>query len=312
MGRPEPSYEEFLFLRDNSFLAEEITFSATYGQGNVIAVTEGWRSVVHNGLDSGRFFSPGELRSGSAVAIAGALALAGKEETSAEIGGTRVTVIGRLKQGGINTVSIAGDIDNALIVPFLWAGKHSSLTPEKSTVTLIPRAGIKGDELRNETTRLMRRFRRIPEGGDDSFAVNSISFIASEVNSLFARIGAAGWIIGLFSLLVGGFGIANIMFVSVAERSAEIGLQKALGATRGAITLQYLCEAALLSLAGAAAGLALSLLLCKAVPSTAIELSVSPTTAAAATVAALMLGTLSGLAPALRAAALAPVTALSR
>ena len=312
LGRPEPSWEEYLFLKENCTLAGEMTYTSLFLDGRVIGITEGWRCVVPNAIDSGRVFSLRELRGGAAAAVAGASVDLGKDAGSVEIGGVRIPVIGRLKPGGINSVGMAGDIDNAILVPYIWARSAIQKPSGKRTITAFPAYGATEDALRGELERLMRRYRRIPDGADGGFAINSMSFIAGEVNSLFSTIGSVGWIIGLFSLLIGGFGIANIMFVSVSERTREIGLQKALGASRGAILLQYISEAAFLSLAGAGAGILLVLLLCEAIPSTAIELSVSPTTALTAAAVALLLGTASGLAPALHAAVQTPVEALTK
>ncbi|MBO4571832.1 MAG: ABC transporter permease [Bacteroidales bacterium] len=312
LERQEPSYREFLFLRERASLAGEMTFSACYNDGKVIAVTEGWRSVVPNQLASGRGFSRRELSGGAAVAIAGASVDLGRDKGYIEVGGVRIPVIGTLKAGGVNAVGLVGDIDNAVLVPFMWAVNAQNLTPGKRTITAFPSPGVSESALKEELSRLLRGFHRTLPGGDDGFAINSMSFIASEVGSLFSTIGYVGWIIGLFSLLIGGFGIANIMFVGVAERTREIGLQKALGAARRAILTQYLAEASLLSAAGAFSGILLVMLICKLVPSSVVELSVSAATAAAAIAAALALGIASGLAPAIRAASLPPAEALSK
>ena len=312
MGRPEPSWEEFLYLKERCTLARVITYTAVFQDGKIIGVSEGWRCAVPNATASGREFSLRELRGGAAAAIAGASADTGEDGRSVEISGIKIPVIGVLKPGGISSVGIVGDVDNALIVPYLWVHSAAALKSGKRTITVFPADGVSEEALKGELSKLLRRFRRVPDGADEGFAINSMSFIASEVSSLFSTIGSVGWIIGFFSLLIGGFGIANIMFVSVAERTREIGLQKALGATRAVILLQYLAEAAFLSIAGAIAGIALVMLLCVAIPSSAIELAVSAGTALSALAAALLLGTASGLAPALRASSLPPVEALSK
>ena len=310
LGRKEPSFEEFHYLKENCRCAAEMTFSAQFSEGRIIGVTSGWRSVVPNPLLSGRLFSPAELEHGAAVAVAGALVELEGDGSSVEAGGIRIPVIGRLKSGGINAIGIAGDADNAILVPYLKARSIASVEAGKSTITAFPAAGVSENELKEELSRLLRRYRWVPPGTDGGFAVNRMSFIAGEVNSIFSTLGTAGWIIGLFSLLVGGFGIANIMFVSVSERTREIGLQKALGAGRNTILLQYLTEAVFLSAAGAAAGTALAALLCAVIPVSVLELTVSARTAASAGVAAIILGALSGLAPALRASLLQPAVAL--
>ena len=91
----------------------------------------------------------------------------------------------------------------------------------------------------------------------DNFAINQLSFITSNISIVFRLVDTMGWIIGGFSLLIGGFGIANIMFVSVKERTKEIGIEKALGAKKYLIMTQFLVEAAVLSLLGGLTGIAL-------------------------------------------------------
>ena len=234
-----------------------MTFSVSFAEGKVIGVTEQWRCAVANPIGEGREFLPRELSTGAAAAIAGASADVGSTRT-VEVGGARIPVAGRLRKGGLNSVSILGDIDGAVLVPYLWARGTGSLERGKATIAAKPREGISEKELAAELARLLKRYRRIHRDSDAGFAVNRMSFIAGEISSIFRTIGKVGWIIGLFSLLIGGFGIANIMFVSVSERTREIGLQKALGAENGIILFQYLSEAAFLSFAGAAAGILLA------------------------------------------------------
>ncbi|MFM7179458.1 MAG: ABC transporter permease, partial [Bacteroidota bacterium] len=89
----------------------------------------------------------------------------------------------------------------------------------------------------------------------DNFALNQLSLLANQLQATFATIGIIGWIVGGFSLLVGGFGIANIMFVSVYERTPQIGVQMALGSQRSFVILQFLLESVVLSLLGGMMGL---------------------------------------------------------
>jgi putative ABC transport system permease protein len=107
----------------------------------------------------------------------------------------------------------------------------------------------------------MRSIRKLKPAADDNFAINETDIISKGFDSLFSVIAMVGWIIGGFSLLVGGFGIANIMFVSVKERTSIIGIQKALGAKNYFILLQFLFEAIFLCLIGGVVGLIFVLIL---------------------------------------------------
>jgi putative ABC transport system permease protein len=129
--------------------------------------------------------------------------------------------------------------------------------------TIIVKANpmVSNDELRDELTGIMRSIRKLKPSSEDNFAINETDIISKGFDSLFAVIATVGWIIGGFSLLVGGFGIANIMFVSVKERTNIIGIQKALGAKNYFILWQFLFEAVFLSLIGGIVGLLIILAL---------------------------------------------------
>ena len=111
------------------------------------------------------------------------------------------------------------------------------------------------EELTFEITRILRSYRRLEPTEEDNFAINQTSIINNQLNKLFKVLKVAGFLIGVFSIIVGGFGIANIMFVSVKERTHIIGIQKALGAKRYVILFQFLLESVMLSLAGGVIGL---------------------------------------------------------
>jgi len=124
-----------------------------------------------------------------------------------------------------------------------------------STILVMSKPNISNQQMMDELTGIMRSIRKLPPRADDSFAINETDIISKGFDQLFAVIAIVGWIIGGFSLLVGGFGIANIMFVSVKERTNQIGIQKSLGAKNYFILLQFLFEAIFLSLMGGVIGL---------------------------------------------------------
>ncbi len=110
-------------------------------------------------------------------------------------------------------------------------------------------------ELTFEIKQMLRSYRRLQPSEEDNFALNQTSIINNQLDQFFAVLKIAGFFIGIFSIIVGGFGIANIMFVSVKERTNIIGIQKALGAKRYFILLQFLFESVMLSVAGGIIGL---------------------------------------------------------
>ena len=137
----------------------------------------------------------------------------------------------------------------------------------------------------------------------DDFSLNEMTFLLDMLDTVFSGIARAGWIIGAFSLIIGGFGIANIMFVSVQERMSQIGIQKALGARRYVIMTQFMVEASFLSLAGGLTGILLVL--------QSFTISVSLDNALGGMLIAVALGILSGLIPAWKAATVDPVRAIN-
>jgi len=114
---------------------------------------------------------------------------------------------------------------------------------------------VPATRLSEELEGIMRSIRRIKPAAENDFALNEVSLISGQLDNIFKVFNIAGWIIGGFAILVGGFGIANIMFVSVKERTKIIGLQKALGAKSKFIMLEFLFEASVLSLIGGVIGL---------------------------------------------------------
>ena len=110
-------------------------------------------------------------------------------------------------------------------------------------------------ELADEVTMILRAARRLKPGEQNNFSVNQATLLTQGFDAVFAGINIGGWLIGGFAILVGGFGIANIMFVSVRERTNIIGIQKALGAKRFFILLQFLVESFLLSVLGGILGI---------------------------------------------------------
>jgi len=165
------------------------------------------------------------------------------------------------------------------------------------------------DNAKEELRSVMRRVRRLAPAEPDDFAINQQEQILTMIRRVTGTIAAVGLFITGLSLFVGGIGIMNIMFVSVAERTREIGIRKAIGAKRRTILLQFLIEAATICLIGGAIGLAiawpLTLLMKRFLPA-----SMSPMVVGIALLVSLVTGVLSGFFPAWRAARMNPVDAL--
>ena len=173
------------------------------------------------------------------------------------------------------------------------------------------KSGVTNDELIDELTGIMRQIRKLKPIADDDFALNQTSLISTQFDSLFDVIGTIGWIVGGFSILVGGFGIANIMFVSVKERTSQIGIQKSLGAKNYFILLQFLSESIFLCLIGGIIGIIIIFAGTLLVgDSFGMEISLTLSNIILGLTISVLIGIVSGFVPAYSASQLDPVEAI--
>ena len=170
--------------------------------------------------------------------------------------GQKLKIIGTLEMEGEQTFGV--EKDNRLFVPINFYRKYNVINERSGGELMInPSEAQKNnmDEFLSEIRGNMRSIRRLAPDANDNFELNVPSVIATTFAPLYSLLNTAGFIIGGFSMLVGGFGIANIMFVSVRERTNQIGIQKALGAKNSFILLQFVFEAIFLSLTGGVMGI---------------------------------------------------------
>ncbi len=228
------------------------------------AVTDNLENVINFEIGSGRYFSPFEYTSGSNVAVLGS-ELAERlfkdinpVDKEIKLAGYKVKVIGVLKKEGEGPVSLS-NIDQLAVVPLNFGRNFINLRNRfiDSQLIIKAREGVAVRELSDEAIMILRSARRLRPGEEDNFSVNNATMLSKGFDAVFAGINIGGWLIGGFSILVGGFGIANIMFVSVRERTNIIGIQKALGAKRSFILQQFLAESVLLSVVGGILGVIL-------------------------------------------------------
>ena len=182
----------------------------------------------------------------------------------------------------------------------------------RQSIIVKGKADVPASRLSEELEGIMRSIRRIKPSAENDFALNEVSLISGQLDNLFKVFNIAGWIIGGFAIIVGGFGIANIMFVSVKERTKIIGLQKALGAKSKFILLEFLFEASVLSLIGGAIGLLIIYALTFVVSKTFdFNLVLTVGNIVTGLMISIVIGLVAGLVPARTAAHLDPVTAMN-
>ena len=341
-ARPQPSREDYLALGgwfqqslDNqaesrqpdkrwTALAGEAEADVVFGgkamRGcKLVGVCGAWEHLVYSSVCEGRAFSLAETSGSDAKVILGAKIadeLFSSGEGSAlcgstvRIGGRNMTVVGTMSHEGKNIINLYAT-DYALIVPFATAEKIAGDGALETMVAAGPGSATREAAL-GQMRRTLRAARRLSPAQEDNFALNTMDDLCRETVALTRKITVLGLIIALFSLLIGGFGIVNIMLVSVKERTWSIGLKKALGARRKRILAEFLLEALLLSVFGAAAGLLFAWGAVALIPAGVIDAAVTSVHILLAFGVAVILGLTSGLAPAAQAANLDPVIALRK
>lgn len=331
--RPNVSYNEYKFLKANLKTGSHVCI---YGVTNSVTVKSGSNSINQIGLrgvasdfenirevnvEKGRYLTVDEIDGGRNVVVIGfevAKALFPRIDNPVgefvKIKNLRYKIVGVMKRQGESFLGVTS-ADFECIIPYdsfrklyqtgtgRWdeLGSHIGLKGYDNDFGLV--------QLENEVRGYMRVKRGLKPAQKDNFTLNRPEALANAISSVFDVLSTAGWIIGGFSMLVGGFGIANIMFVSVKERTSIIGLQKSLGAKNYFILFQFLFESVLLSLIGGFSGLLFVWLLTYApfgslevvlsVPNIVLGLGVSST-----------IGLIAGIVPAAVAARLDPVIAI--
>jgi len=262
-------------------------------------------------ITDGRFLSAADAAGGRPVCVIGSTVATNlflRESPLGKrimIGQRPFEVIGVLEKQG----DLFGQFDNQAIIPLQQLLSAFLHTRELEMIQVKVKDVADLENAKDELHSVMRRLRRLAPGDPDDFAINQQEQILDMVHKVTGIIGGIGLFITGLSLFVGGIGIMNIMFVSVAERTREIGIRKAIGAKRRTILLQFLVEAATICFIGGAIGLGiawpLTLLLQQYMPVT-----LSPMVVGLALLVSLLTGVLSGFVPAWRAARMNPVDAL--
>ncbi|MBF9255528.1 ABC transporter permease [Pontibacter sp. 172403-2] len=327
--RPEPTAREFQQLERNLTNDAGVAIMSSrdgntfkyrnnsYSDAALLGVSYDYNKVTELPIAQGRYFAPQEMDAARNVIIIGAEIATTLFPFGTPIGqevkvsGQKFRVIGVLEKQGENIFNMA-DFDKVGVIPYGMFSKMYDTGPNGigSTIMVKGREEDQGLlELEYETRGLMRNIRGIRPRDEDNFAMNRPEMATQAVGSFFDVIGLAGWFIGGLALLVGGFGIANIMFVSVKERTNIIGIQKSLGAKNYFILFQFLFESVFLSVLGGGIGILLVFLL-TLIPQDMMKVMLSLSNILLGFGVSAMIGMLSGIIPAVLASNLDPVIAI--
>ena len=330
--RPIPKYGEVPFIKEKSTLAAYVAYFnsnnalLTYGNSQlsnvgVYCVSEDFNKIQTIGIAYGRYFSATEFSRGTAVGVIGfknaelmfgeAQAAVGK---TIEMNGKHVQIVGIIEKQGSSLIGNGFDYDNCLLLTYRYFASIWNTNSDDNGQPFIMvngKANVTTAALIDELRGIMRQVRKLSPTTDDNFALNDVNTFSQQVGSFFGSVNVGGWVIAGLSLIVGAFGVANIMFVTVRERTSQIGLKKAIGAKSRTILTEFLLESAFLCIIGGALGLLLvyilALILSRVLP---FPIFVAPHIVVIAFSVCVVLGILSGIIPARTASKMNPVDAI--
>ncbi|MCZ2472248.1 ABC transporter permease [Aquirufa ecclesiirivi] len=327
LNRPEMKYSEFKYLKENLTSAQAVAIidggrTASVNRGsssmdvNITGASYDYNQVTSCPINEGRYFLPIESDNGLNVAIIGSKVAENLSNGESIIGqviklnGIKFSVIGVIEKKGNDMLGFGGTPDEKVIIPYItYATIFQKDRPQPDISIKAFEDDVNQQNLEGDISGMMRSLRSIKPKQEDSFSINRMDGLNQFFDGIFSVLNIAGALIAGFSLLVGGFGIANIMFVSVKERTNIIGIQKSLGAKNYFIMFQFLFEAVFLSLIGGIVGIGLVVLI-TLIPQEALPLSLSFKNILSGLMISSFIGILSGIIPAWVAAKMDPVIAI--
>lgn len=329
MNRPVPNVKELEDLRRKIKSSEAIAFhvavkktvkhdNSSAENVTITGASHEYDKIVSFEIEKGRYFTEIESEAGRNVAILGSAVADAIFKPGEPIVGNRIKIAGRyfdvigvFKRQGESI--IGNSMDAQILLPINYVRNIVDIRSENADpyIAVKAKAGVTNEQLKDELTGIMRASRQLKPIIEDDFALNETKLLSQGFDSLFEVVGLAGWIIGGFSILVGGFGIANIMFVSVKERTNIIGIQKSLGAKNYFILLQFMFESVFLSLIGGVIGLLIVYLITLlAGDAFGMEIFLSASNVILGLTISFLIGIVSGFVPAYGASQLDPVEAI--
>ncbi|KAA3641160.1 MAG: ABC transporter permease [Bacteroidetes bacterium] len=333
LKRPEPTFSDYEVIKEKVHLAETASYALNIGfrtikhqsssvDGSFLAaISLEYGEMTGLGLEKGRYFSPSEYNRGAnkillgndiATNLFGPIEPIGRE---VKIDGRKFEVIGVIEKSGEALINIM-DYDEAMLITYPTAAKMVNVKSTHhfgSNISVKAKEGVALEDLKDEIKGVVRANHRLKPRSDDDFSLNQMSMLASMLDNFFVVLNILGIVIGIFSFLIGGVSVANIMFVSVKERTSIIGVKKALGAKKRIILLEFLIESTILCIIGGIIGMfiiqAATMILTNVLE---FELYMDMGNILLGLGASIFVGIISGFVPALQAANMDPVEAMRK
>jgi putative ABC transport system permease protein len=328
MKRPSMKVSEMETIQKKSYLASNIAFfvsstqSFTYEENilkgiNMYGITNDFNKIQVFNIGYGRYFKDTDFERGVPLGVIGyevASELFGKPEKAlgkiVSYRGRRLAVIGIIEKQGSSMIG-GFDYDKSCIVTYNYFA--SVFNPDNSSPYIMVQAkpGIPSKALQDELNGVMRQLRKLSPTQEDNFTCKDVAQFKDQIESVFGSINSGGWAIAGLSLIVGAFGVANIMFVTVRERTSQIGLKKAIGARSSTILYEFLLESAFLCIIGGLVGLFLVWILALSLSAVLpFAITIAPSIIGLALSICIILGVIAGIIPASIAAKMNPVDAI--
>ena len=328
MKRPSMKVSEMETIQKKSYLASNIAFfvsstqSFTYEENilkgiSMYGITNDFNKIQVFNIGYGRYFKDTDFERGVPLGVIGyevASELFGKPEKAlgkiVSYKGRRLAVIGIIEKQGSSMIG-GFDYDKSCIVTYNYFA--SVFNPDNSSPYIMVQAkpGIPSKALQDELNGVMRQLRKLSPTQEDNFTCNDVAQFKDQIESVFGSINKGGWAIAGLSLIVGAFGVANIMFVTVRERTSQIGLKKAIGARSSTILYEFLLESAFLCIIGGLVGLFLVWILALALSAVLpFAITIAPSIIFLALSICIILGVIAGIIPASIASKMNPVDAI--
>ncbi len=334
LRRPNPSYDDYKVINKKVKSAEATSFNVYLGSKTIeyrssnvervaiSAATYDYESIYALQFEKGRYFSPQEYQYGANKAIIGhtvaeelfgAIEPIGKE---IKMMGRKVEVIGVLEKSGESLIKIM-NYDESVLVSYELGKKIANLKTNNAfgnaSISVKASENFSTDKLKDDITGILRAHRRLKPKEEDNFSLNEISAISEAFDPFFKMLNLMGLVVGMFAIFVGVFSVANIMFVSVKERTNIIGIKKALGAKKYIILLEFLIEAIILCLIGGLLGLLLIYFILSglsSMESMVFDIYLSPNNIISGLIWSTGIGVIAGIIPAYLASRMDPVDAM--